>query len=385
VKAPSGTAQQHHLIRAVDRWWLFYFDASSPMELQARSSADFVTWSAPVPIALGFAEHIAFGSNLDVAYRHVGADDVLHISVTAIAPNVISHRLHKRARALVSGSTLTVTDPFTTVTEDVVPTFAAYADSPSVTISPTTGYVVDTSGATNFISAQEFVWWSSAPESGGPSGPSFGSTMLAGADPSLAVFNRASWFVDPQVILLYTFGDGASGQAQRFVWNRGDPPPFGSFKGSSDLFNPVSFPQNDWSSCVDADGVSHAIRRLSTGDFEHKIYQAGNWSNAAAPPNEIGEPNTGIVLVPRVSPAHEVWLFTIRNDAARTIRVSQFASGQWSAWADFLATPAPRSNLAAWAPQLDGADPNAGSSPALLWTEGSPPTWSIVGMLVDGP
>ena len=101
----TGLAQQTHVLYAANaqRWWLLWIDGGQPLELQAASSPDFVTWTTATPLSLPAALQDE-GGDFSAAYASIAGVDVLH--VTLGLHFAATDRRHFHVRATVAGGAL---------------------------------------------------------------------------------------------------------------------------------------------------------------------------------------------------------------------------------------------------------------------------------------
>jgi hypothetical protein len=140
----------------------------------------------------------------------------------------------------------------------------------------------------------------------------------------------------------------------------------------------VPFDLDDWTAAVQYDKTVHAVRRLNTGVFEHRVMSTlGKWENAPTGtpiPQMNTLPASGLVLVPY---GDSMILLALSNDDGHSILYTTYDGTNWSATWSTLVPPTgvTRDFLAGYAP-------DSGAKPAVIWTETSSGNVAISGALL---
>jgi len=369
VAAPTGNAQQTHLVYAVhsQRWWLFTIDSNDVNALHTYSSADFVTWVAGASLAMPYT-HANEGGNFSVAYADLGGTDVVHIGFShRIASN---DRRHLHTRATIAAGAIAFGTPQEVVA--VTDPLLIDPDGCATVISPD-GHVMDLTG------------W--APYGGL-------STQTGNACAYLAsnVDTGASWTSgfgarDDIATAIRTMnarvGLPTTGSQVVSLWETADLEPsptnvgWAQWNGSSwgiagyVFATALSQGYNDWAVTRLTNGEIHAVRRTALGADQHRKLVAGSWTDGQAIAAMPGVLNGGLVLL---SLDTRMLLATIGSDTAKSVDVATWDGATWSAWSAIESAPGARTFLSGHASPVGGA--------ALLWTEQVASTMQVAGRRV---
>ncbi len=356
VAAPTGNAQQTHLVYAVhsQRWWLFTIDSTDVNALRTYSSADFTTWVAGASLVLPLP-HPNDGRGFSVAYADVGGTDVVHIAFSG--RNSATDRRHLHARATISAGAIAFGTP-----QEIV----AIADTAAV----------DPDGCATVIAADghvmDFTGWApyggSSTQTGNHCGYlasniDTGATWTTGfgARTDIAIANKT---INARVALPTT------GSQLVTLWETADVEPapanvgWAQWNGSAwSIAGNVfavgqSLGYNDWAVTRLSSGEIHAVRRTSLGAYEHRKLVTSTWTDGQPIAAQPGAANGGLVLL---SLGTHMLLATIGADAATSVNVTTWDGATWGAWSAIESTALVRTFPSGHASAAGGA--------ALVWTE----------------
>jgi hypothetical protein len=348
----TGLAQQTHILYATNsaRWWLFWIAAGQPQQLQVSSSPDFVTWTVATPLALP-AAHGGIGGNFSAAYADLGGVDVVHLTFSLHFAPSDSRHLHARATlsggAILWGQPLQLTQIDSTLTDP---------DGPATMVMPD-GHIWDSTGwAQYFGTGNEVAWESSGTDQGTSWDGMFGGQQ--GIATATDTVNARA---------LFTVGTGATPFA---LWALGDQVPDPSNVGWSQdntiwsVSPGTVFPTGNTQSSDDWDAVLvsatdlRVVRRTIDSNYDHVSYDGSSWTTMAAPPNDPGLIETGVVAL---SDGPRVAIVAIGSDPASSVRMTEWTGVSWSAWTTLDGFPAQRGALSGWS--------SSGGHAAVIWTE----------------
>jgi hypothetical protein len=365
VTQASGLAQQTHLVYATGaaRWWLFWFDASQPTQLQASSSPDFATWTPATPLVLP-GSHANQGGDLSVAYASIAGVDVVHVAMglhfTAANDRRIVH-----VRATLSGGAILYGSPqqLAMVSDPNL----VDPDGTAVLVGPD-DHVRDATGWANYLgTGNEVAWASTAADLGASWDGNFGLQQNI-ATASNTVNARVFAVVPPggTVLALWELAD-AEPDPTNVAWSQ-----LGTtgWSNAANVFSGKSQSANDWDVATVGAGDVRVARRGLDGSFDHVRFDGQGWTTLQAPPSDPGLAESGVVVLAN---APHVAVFAIGSDPASSVRQIVWDGTQWGSWSTLEGSTATRRALA-------GCD--APGHTALLWTETGSAGTSIVGMPV---
>lgn len=381
--APTGNAQQTHLVYAEHgkRWWLFTIDNAAPTVLATYSSTDFVTWmpGAPLTLPLGHGGH---GGNFSVAYADLGGQDVVHLAISLEAAT--NDRRHYHARAVINLAAIAwgapaqvdlITDPSPPNPDGC----SAVVTSGGVVID-TTGWAPYGGGASYTGNEEAFVGLS--PDDGTSWDASFGPRQDVGAVSKYSNARLAMPLASGDALLFWETAD-VEPDPTNVRWSRMSAAGVASAPG--DVFAAAAQGWNDWSAARLSDTDVHAVRRQTTGAFDHRRWDGATWNDGSAIPALMTATDRGVVVL---HDASRVMLVAISSDADANTAVmattwvsggssdagTDAGTGTWTAWAPIVATPAQRTNPSGF------TSPTAGS--AIIWTETEGGASRVVGQRI---
>lgn len=379
VERAIGYGFQPHLVHATgaQQWWLFA-DDSAPTRIRTRFSSDFATWSDGDALTL---PHAGAGDarNLVVAYRALGGHDIVHVSRTTADPDAI--RYH--ARGVISPGAIAFGTP--------VPFGNGAANDPDGTACVVTagGAVIDSSG------------WQGTPPTPDVGNCGYGDVVSyerravddGGATDNATWDEHVQWCVPNTVnarqlladgeTVYELYVDGADGANPvdilmnvRFPDGTWLPLPIpGTTVRPYDAFPEVparGMDLGDWMAAL-VGGEVHVVRRLraTSESYEHAIFSptTRTWRTGAPIPAQPAAVGSGLFLAPY---GDGLILAVIDATGDGVIRYSYWDGAAWSAWHPLIANPGVRTSIG-------GAVPDDGTPPALVWMQGTPGAYSIVG------
>ena len=365
----TGLAQQAHLIYVANaqRWWLFYWGGGGPAaNIDTLWSSDFVKWTASNTLQLPFNHAaVASGGDFSVAYANIGGSDVVHLNV-GLVPSPGQY-WHYHARATIAGPTITFGAP-----QDVsaVGSMGIDPDGCAVAID-SRGVVWDASGWAPWMNitsstGDEEVWASANIDTGTAWTPGFGLRMDVAYSMN-PIHARA--LVPVAGHLLAMWDDGAAPpEAKNLDYALYD-------EVSSTWSSPIPVfadpaPQgyDDWGVAAVSATEVHTLRRHQDGIYEHGQLTNDLWSTPAAPANEPGLADTGVVLL---SHGPRLLAVAIAADGPNTVRTAQYDGVSWTPWSTLEGSMGMRR----W---LSGYSDGAGHA-AVIWTQNDMMGYLIVG------
>jgi len=369
VAAPTGNAQQTHLVYAVhsQRWWLFTIDSNDVNALRTYSSADFVTWVAGASLALPHT-HASEGANFSVAYADLGGTDVVHIG--------FSHRIasddrrHLHTRATIAAGTIAFGTPQELVA--VTDTLLLDPDGCTTVITPD-GHVMDLTGWAPYggfstATGNACAFLASNVDTGATWTPGFGprddiATAIRTVNARVGLPTTGS-----QVLTLWETADlePSPTNVGWAEWNGSSWGTYGFVFASAS-----SQGYNDWAVTRLANGEVHAVRRTSLGAYQHRKLVSSSWTDGQPIAAMPGVLNGGLVLL---SLGTRMLLATIGADTAKAVEVTTWDGATWSAWSAIESATGARTFLSGHASPAGGA--------ALLWTEQAGGTMQVAGRRV---
>jgi hypothetical protein len=377
VTAPTGRAQQTHVVYAGCRFWLYYPDENAPDHLRVRSSTDFATWVAEPSVSLGF-EHGYDGRNLTVAaYRGPGGDSV-HLT---IGERDVSSGTLKRwhARASASGTAPDFSGLFLVVHEAVDPDPALAIDGPALAILET-GLPVSASGWYDHMGlgvGNSLLWQAMHAETGSAWTPGWEWPALLDAQGhvvnSRQIINLG---LDTMIVLWEEALDASPENLRHQTVDIGLPA-----SSPNNVFPAAyAFDPNDWGA-VALKGGAHVVRRHFSGQFEHSVLEPLSLPQQwPSPPTDSGyapDASAGVVVA---SDGVGLVLVTVAIQAGNDIvRIARWtpggAMGSWSGWANLSTSINPAKHDVSASPPVGGLVP-------VIWMEDGPSGRSIHGALV---
>jgi len=371
VLAPTGNAQQTHLVYAVHsaRWWLFAIDDADTKALRTYSSTDFVTWTAGTALVLP-QTHGNQGANFTVAYADIGGADVVHIGSNHRVSN--TDLRHAHTRAVISAGTIVFGLP-----EEIVKVADPGLFDPDgcSTVLTQDGHVMDLTG------------WSPYNDAALATGnaTSFSSLNVELGTSWVAGFGTRQDIATETNIVNARLGLNMGGAEVLSLWEGAENEPnpnnvrFARWNGTTwgsdnTVFASNAQGYNDWSATRLSNGEVHAVRRTVAGAYQHrKLNAAGtSWSDGQTIAAMPGPTNGGVVLL---SLGTRMLLATIGSDANKSVSVSIWNAGAWAAWTTVEGTAGTRSFLSGHASETPGVA-------ALMWTEQVAAVTNVVGRRV---
>lgn len=367
----TGLAQQAHVFYATEsaRWWLLWVDDTDPLELQAASSPDFVTWTTATPLSLP-ATLQEVGGDFSAAYASIAGVDVVH--VTLGLHFAAQDRRHYHVRATVSGAAILwgMPQPLAAVTDPKL----VDPDGPATVITPD-GHIWDSTGWAQYLgTGNEVAWESTGTDLGTSWDGNFG--LQQGIAMAANTINARA---------LFTVGTGASPVA---LWEVADQEPnptnvawseSGGFGWGmqADVF-PAGKTQgaDDWDAVLVSATDLRAVRRALDSSYDHASFDGTSWTAMTPPTSDPGLVETGVVTL---SDGPRVAVVAIGSDAAQSVRMTEWDGVSWAAWKTLDGVPAGRSALSGW---------STTGHAAVVWTQAVPGSTDggsavIAGMVVQ--
>lgn len=356
VAAPSGNAQQQHLVfvKPNDTYW--FFTLSGTKELAAFSSKNFAAWSAPSTQAMP-VNHGSDGRNVSVATVPNAA--VVHAAVACFNGTSGTH-VHARASL-----------PSDVVTFDA-PRTVSSLPSPGTTIAGPATAVLAASGNTVVdgldLNATSGAFNGALWRFGSDDGTSF-STQAPVQD---EFYYPQDW-VNAQTVIPLTSG------ALLWLAEAADVEPdptnvaYGVYAsgwtGGKVFAADASQNYNDWSVFRVSDSEIHAVRYASSVGFEHRKFTGTTWQPGEMIPALTPLVGGGLVLV---GEGTTFSLYAIDGGAARTVKAVAWDGTKWaSSWQDVTKTAAVRTFLGGL---------SAPGHKAVYWTQENAGALDVVGV-----
>lgn len=363
IAAATGLAQQKHLIYAVGsaRWWLFYIDSTDVLSLKTATSADFSTWTSGGTLTLP-QPHGGDAQSFSVDYASIAGQDVVHLTFSHRLAANDRRRYHTRAR--ISASTITFGTPAMINSTTDLP--ASLDPDGTATLIGQDQRIVDLSGWTNVAgSGNAVAWQSSSLDLGASWAPGFGAQQAIGPAATAAVNARALvGLASSQVLTLWELADTEPDPTNIMSsrWNGA------LWTAPANVFVAAAQNANDWALCRVSDTDIHAVRRISSGAYEHRHYDGATWGAGQAIAAQPGIAGGGVVLLQTMT---GLTLVTIASDAASTVRQTRWAAAAWSAWSTVEGSTATRTHL-------EGYGAPAMGKLAVIWTQANGASFDVV-------
>jgi hypothetical protein len=384
----TGNGSQSHLVYATGtgEWWLFHDPEGQP-QLATAHSTDFATWSAGAPITLG-QQNSGFGRDLDVAYRHIGGGDVIHITQACLGGSDFG-RYHIRATVTAGQIHAGNTYPINT-NGSASPDGSATAILPSGTVIDSTGYQ-NTPGTPPLSPC------------GSGDVDMYVSTEM---DDGSATLDNMKFPMSPQVIwcvgstvnarqiipvgetAVHLHADGAGNPPTNILVEvrsaAGDWAPLEPSAGPpatppSVFSSDQSFDLDDWTS-VALGGQVHVVRRITGSNaFEYQVLTLTGSPTAPVTsipgpgiPPKATLPASGLFLAPY---GDGLVLVALGPNNGDVVLYTAFDGNLWSDWAQVVAVGNSTSYLSGYAP-------DSGAKPAVIWTQPAGSSFGIGGALL---
>ena len=378
IPAPTGTAQQQHLIFAThgNRWWYFTIDSADSVALKTFWSSDFVTWTPGASLTLA-QKSDGEGRNFSVAYADLAGKDVVHL--------VFSHLQGAQqgayhARAILDQATIAY-GPETLVTSTDYFTGEANPDGPVAAVG-TDGLVYV---ATGWVNEAQFrsgnatvgnmdVYQSTSTDDGNSAGPL--TNYVAHSWVPDFVNNRALVALGAgKMLAVWPTADDFRPETSNLSWALS--PAWATT--NTDLFTGAGMGavqnMNDWSVCATSTSVVHAVRRVHAGAVKDSVFEhlrfdvaSAKWSSGGIIPPDAGANGTGVVLLTNGT---KMLLFAL-SAPFNDLRYTKWDGSAWSAWGTQFAGAPKRAFLSG-----TGCDSKAHA--AITWTEGAAPPYEVQG------
>lgn len=368
VVAPTGNAQQTHLVYAVHsaRWWLFTIDDDTT-SLRTYSSADFVTWTANTPLVL-LHTHANEGANFSVAYADIGGADVVHIGFSHRKADDDLRHLH--TRAVISG--VAIAYGAQDEIEKVGDPLLLGADGCSTVITQD-GHVMDLTG---------WAPYGGLPNSTGNACSYSGLNVELGTGWTPGFGTRKDIVAETRIINA-RIGLDMGGAEVVSLWEGAEVEPNptsvqwarwnGTTWSTAGAVFAAAAPTaaNDWSATRLSSGEVHAVRRTIAGAYQHRKLVGTTWSNGQTIPAMPGIANAGVVLL---SLGPRMLLATIGADVNASVNVTTWNGTAWAAWSTVEGSLATRGALAGHASAAGGG--------SLIWSEQAVGATKVMGRRV---
>ncbi|MEZ4257918.1 MAG: hypothetical protein R3B36_02540 [Polyangiaceae bacterium] len=374
VDAPTGYAQQTHLVYAVNaqRWWLFTFDDAAPDAIRTRSSVDFVTWQAGPEIPLPHP-HGKHGGFLSVAYADVGAVDVVHVAAEFYLGTVDQRHYH--ARVTLSGAALAY-GAFELVSRVGDALMPAAPIGPVALVTPAGG-VVDGTGYSPYFgnpatTANMNAYSASTTELGTSWTPGFGPREDVGSVPFTVHTRAFAALGGSDVLAVWESADGEP-KPTNLRWARRTNGVWGggvtALPASATLFG-----ANDWSLARLGDADVHVVRRAGD-DYVHRRYDGAAFVDGQVLSKAPASDDAGLVLLhDGVSRVMAVTLGPAPDHKVIACTWSAAPAPSWGPWRELVSAPAERSFVSGYA---------SGGRAAVIWTERDAAGSKVVGRTVS--
>ncbi|AKV03908.1 hypothetical protein AKJ09_10571 [Labilithrix luteola] len=359
IAAPSGNAQQQHLVfvKPNDTYW--FFTLSGTKDFAAFSSKDFKSWSSAHTLAMPVA-HGSDGRNVGIAAMPNAA--VVHAAIACFDG---SGATHVHARATLPSDVIAFDAPRTVSSIGAPKTTVG---GPATTILTAGGnIVVDALDLVSDGGTFNGAVWRFGSESG---------TSFSSQAPIQDEFYFPKSWINAQTLVPLTSG-GLLWVAEN-AEAEPDPPNLafgvyasGSWTGGAVFAVDATQNYNDWSVFRVSDTEMHAVRYAASVGFEHARFTGTTWQPGGTIPAMTPLVGGGLVLVGEGSTFS---LYAIDVGAARTVKTVAWDGTKWaSSWHDVTTKAAVRTFL--------GGMSTPGHK-AVYWTQENSGALDVVGVSI---
>lgn len=361
IAAPSGNAQEQHLVYVKPNESYWFFTLSGTDKIAAYMSKDMKSWSSPMTATLPVA-HGNDGRNMSVTAMPGAA--VVHAAIACLTGSAGTY-VHARATL---PSDVIAFDPFRTIGSSL-PNPSTFVAGPATTIIPaSSNMVVDALDlVANGGTFNGAVW---------RYGSELGTSFSDAAPVQDEMYYPDGW-VNAQTLI--PLASGGLFYAAELADKEPDPSNVeygvhgtaGNWSGGK-IF-PVDATQNynDWSLYRVTDTEIHAVRYSTAKGFEHRKFMGSAWQDGGTIPAMTPLVGGGVVLV---GDGATFSLFAIDGGGARTIKRIVWDGASWGpSWRDVTKTTAVRTFL--------GGLSSPGHK-AVYWTEENSGALDVIGVPV---